>query len=255
MALDSGAAFDVIGNDAGLLRAPVKTSNLIIGNGERYDIVVDFAPLRAGSRVVLRNLPLPYNDDYPNTDKVMAFDIVADAFSTVDNQVPTVLARNVRALDEDPSASVATRTYEAQRRGDEWTINRVTWRLIEASRFTLVDGTPRFGTVETWNLANPHGGWTHPFHIHGVDFKILSRNGRPPRPYETGPKDTVYVGENESVKVLIRFENAGKYMLHCHNVMHEDDDMMSQFEVIGGSVLAPSPFAAPAQDLPEAPLA
>ena len=53
--------------------------------------------------------------------------------------------------------------------------------------------------------------------------------------HELGPKDVVYVGENEKVRVIMRFQPpAGKYMMHCHNLVHEDHDMMGQFEVGSG---------------------
>jgi hypothetical protein len=54
----------------------------------------------------------------------------------------------------------------------------------------------------------------------------------------------VYVGENETVRLVMQFgnkkedlhpgeleERRGKYMIHCHNLPHEDHDMMSQFSV------------------------
>lgn len=44
-----------------------------------------------------------------------------------------------------------------------------------------------------------------PVHIHLVDSKILSRNGRSPPPHERGPNDVVYVGEAETVRLLIPF--------------------------------------------------
>ena len=47
-----------------------------------------------------------------------------------------------------------------------------------------------------------------------------------------GAKDVVYVGENETVKVLAKFDGRGKYMIHCHNLIHEDHDMMGQFEIV-----------------------
>jgi FtsP/CotA-like multicopper oxidase with cupredoxin domain len=60
-------------------------------------------------------------------------------------------------------------------------------------------------------------------------------------PYEKGPKDVVYVGENETVRVAMRFSGPpagegwpqpqGRYMMHCHNLVHEDHDMMMQFSV------------------------
>jgi spore coat protein A, manganese oxidase len=91
---------------------------------------------------------------------------------------------------------------------------------------------PGLGDVEIWRLVNKSGGWNHPLHIHLIDFKVLDRNGRPPFPYEKGPKDVVYLGENEAVRVLMKFgPHTGRYMVHCHNLVHEDHDMMGQFSV------------------------
>ena len=42
------------------------------------------------------------------------------------------------------------------------------------------------------------------------------------------------MGENESVSVIMKFNNQnGRYMMHCHNLVHEDHDMMTQFWVKG----------------------
>jgi hypothetical protein len=100
------------------------------------------------------------------------------------------------------------------------------------SDYQMVLANPELNDVEIWELHNNSGGWFHPVHIHLVDFRILDRNGRPPEPYELGPKDTVYVGEGEVVRVIMRFEHEeGRYMIHCHNLTHEDHDMMGQFLV------------------------
>ena len=44
-----------------------------------------------------------------------------------------------------------------------------------------------------------------------------------------------YAGENESITVLMQFDTGGqqggRYMVHCHNLVHEDHDMMVQFSV------------------------
>ena len=72
-------------------------------------------------------------------------------------------------------------------------------------------------------------------HVHLVDAKIIARNtnGGWPFAWETGPKDVFYAGENESITVLTQFGTQpggqGKYMIHCHNLTHEDHDMMVQF--------------------------
>jgi len=52
-------------------------------------------------------------------------------------------------------------------------------------------------------------------------------------PYESaGLKDVVWLGRNE--KVLVEAHYApwnGVYMFHCHNLIHEDQDMMAAFNV------------------------
>ncbi len=100
------------------------------------------------------------------------------------------------------------------------------------SEYQLVLANPKLNATEIWEIANPSGGWFHPLHLHLIDFKILSRNGRPPFDYERGPKDDVYVGEGETVRVIMKFgPHRGRYMVHCHNLVHEDHDMMAQFAV------------------------
>jgi FtsP/CotA-like multicopper oxidase with cupredoxin domain len=52
----------------------------------------------------------------------------------------------------------------------------------------------------------------------------------------------VYLGENETVRVLIKLgPSLGRYMMHCHNLVHEDHDVIVRFEV--GAAVA---FAVPA---------
>jgi FtsP/CotA-like multicopper oxidase with cupredoxin domain len=124
------------------------------------------------------------------------------------------------------------RTLNVERFLGKWTINGQTWDDVIASDFQMLLADPALGDVEMWTVANRSGGWFHPVHIHLVDFRIISRNGRPPHPWELGPKDVVYAGENESVQLLMRFEHQrGRYMVHCHNLTHEDHDMMGQFGV------------------------
>ena len=90
------------------------------------------------------------------------------------------------------------------------------------------------GDVEIWEIINLSGTY-HPFHIHGVQFQILDRWGRPPADYELGWKDTVLVSNAEIVHVIMRFpeysDANSPYMYHCHILEHEDMGMMGQFIV------------------------
>lgn len=70
----------------------------------------------------------------------------------------------------------------------------------------------------------------HPFHCHGTQFLVVSRNGHAPYPNEHGYKDTVGVNPGETVRLLVRFDLPGVYMYHCHIIEHEDGGMMAQIE-------------------------
>jgi spore coat protein A, manganese oxidase len=234
-ALSTGDPLVVIGTDAGLMPHPQPVATLRHGMAERYEVVIDFARYRIGQRIVLRNISPDNNIDFDTTHQAMAFHVVDDARHRRHNHVPRDLNPRTQVMGLTESMAVRTRRFEFERQHGLWTINGKTWADVINSNFTFVSANPGLNDVEIWELANPHGGWFHPVHIHLIDFKILDRNGRPPFDYERGPKDVVYVGENETVRVIARFgPHRGRYMMHCHNLVHEDHDMMVQFQVGGG---------------------
>ena len=99
-------------------------------------------------------------------------------------------------------------------------------------------GRPQLDEVEIWELRNKSGGWFHPVHIHLIDFKILDRNGKPPLP-RAGPEGRRLRRRERDRARAMRFgPHTGRYMMHCHNLVHEDHDMMVQFNVVGDIELA-----------------
>ncbi len=252
--LDSGGVFTVIGTDAGLMPHPVNVTSLRHGMAERYEVIIDFSKYPTGQRIVLANTSPDNNIVYPNIDKIMAFDVTDDAFDSADNSIPDSLNPNNPTMALQATDAVKTRKFNFERSGGQFTINGHTWEDVVKSGFTFIAANPRRGDVELWEVTNSSGGWFHPVHVHLVEFKVLDRNGRAPFPYEVGPKDVVYVGEGEKVRLLIRFDGRGKYMMHCHNTVHEDHDMMTQFEVFDPAGAADDPFSVPPTPLPEGPL-
>jgi FtsP/CotA-like multicopper oxidase with cupredoxin domain len=250
-ALSTGDPFTVIGTDGGLMKFPQKTTRLRHGMAERYEVVIDFAKYAPGQRVVLQNLGVKNARDYDTTGKVMAFDVVDGAVDESNNAIPDLLNPNPPAMDLVPTKNMKTRRFEFIRTNGMWTINGKTWQDVKDSGYEYVWANPGLGDTEIWEFVNTSGGWFHPVHVHLVDFKILDRNGKPPATYELGPKDVVYVGENETVRMIANFgPHQGKYMIHCHNLVHEDHDMMAQFRV-GPAGTGDDPINAdPCQDLP-----
>jgi spore coat protein A, manganese oxidase len=232
--LSTGDPVTVVATDGGLMPRARQVGEWRQGSAERYEVLIDFTKYRPGQRVVLQNLSNPNNIDYDNTNVVMAFDVTDAPFSKKDptwNRIPDLLV-NSEVMRLKESDAVRTRHLRLQRTLDSWTINGRTWEDVMDSNYELCVANPRLNSTEIWELENRAGGWFHPLHIHLIDFKILDRNGRAPFDWERGPKDVAYLGENETVRVLMRFgPHRGRYMVHCHNLPHEDHDMMQQFAV------------------------
>ena len=96
-----------------------------------------------------------------------------------------------------------------------------------------IDFDVALGSFERWAIAGGGAGVEHPFHVHGVHFRVVSVGGGAPRPEDAGWRDTILVtGETE---IVVRFDRrAGRdapYMYHCHILEHEDAGMMGQFTV------------------------
>ena len=88
------------------------------------------------------------------------------------------------------------------------------------------------GTTERWVISGGAGG-EHPFHVHGVRFRVTDEAGGMVRPENSGWKDTVLVaGQTE---IVVRFDQPAPpdypFMYHCHILEHEDAGMMGQFTV------------------------
>jgi spore coat protein A, manganese oxidase len=250
--LSTGEPIYVVGTDGGLMPAPAPTSDLRIGMAERYEIVIDFSKYATGQRVVLQSGELPNNREEPNIDKIMAFDVVGDGFDPHNNEIPAVINPTNEVMNLQPSQSVKTRKLAFERKSSEWTVNGQIWDDVVRSGYKKVVANPKLNDVEIWELENRSGGWFHPVHIHLIDFKILDRNGKAPFNYEMGPKDVAYVGENETVRVLAKFgPHEGRYMIHCHNLVHEDHDMMVQFQVGDNRTDNDPRLADPCKNMPD----
>jgi blue copper oxidase len=98
-----------------------------------------------------------------------------------------------------------------------------------------IDETVRAGTTEIWEFDNMMGDEFHPMHIHGVQFQVLERMGGRNEliATEKGWKDTVLLMPGEKVRLIMTFPlYTGTFVFHCHNLEHEDDGMMLNFEIL-----------------------
>jgi bilirubin oxidase len=179
--------------------------------GERYEIVFDFSAYK-GKTIELRNLEgvgdIGTDDDYKETGKVMRFIVSANGPTQPDTSVVPSTLRNVHW--PTPAGNTVNHHFRFERTNGEWRINGVGFADVQNR---LLANVPR-GTVEIWELENSSGGWTHPIHIHLIDFKVLSRTGRRTTvmPYEAaGLKDVVYLAKGETVKVQAHYAPVSKH--------------------------------------------
>ena len=223
-----------IGTDQGLLPAPVAITHLLLAPAERADLVIDFAPHRA--RRVL------FSDD---AFTLMEFRVSASQVSDT-SELPATL-RPVPRIAE--SAAVKTRflTLDEVKKGmsasDGMLLNKTHWDMPITEK-------PVLGTTEIWELANLTDD-VHPIHLHLVRFQILDRRqfdsfqymstgtlryrsaATPPDANEMGWKDTVRVNAKAVTRIIVPFEGyTGRYVWHCHNLEHEDNEMMRPYEVV-----------------------
>jgi spore coat protein A, manganese oxidase len=211
-----GKPFVQVGSDGGLLEAPVAHDTIVAAPAERFDVVVDFSRYPVGTQVTLKN-----RRGEGKTSDVMRF--VVARREKEEGSVPERLAPDLGFPDPDDVEVTRRFQFIAGVFGGMSAINNKTF---DPGR---IDARPRLGSTEIWEIgADP----SHPFHMHLVHFKVLSRDGGPPGPHDAGWKDTVSL-EGGSVRVAARFEGwRGKYVFHCHNLEHEDMMMMANFEVV-----------------------
>ena len=207
-----------IGSDGGLLDKPINHPSLVVAPAERFDVIVDFSQYQPGTEVTLLN-----RLDTGRAGQVMRFKVARKAAD--DSNIPARLS----TYSAVPEPKGLVHRKWRFRRGDAnghkgWTINGKPFdpKVMQAS--------VKLDQYEIWSfVTDVH----HPVHVHLAPFQVLRRGGAKPGPYDLGWKDTVDVRPAEVVDVLVKFSaHKGKYLIHCHNLEHEDMAMMAAFETI-----------------------
>jgi FtsP/CotA-like multicopper oxidase with cupredoxin domain len=233
--LSNGWPWKVIATDGNLLQNPVTVPNLPIQVAERFDVVIDFSQAKIGDFIYLVNnqpqfvtnspepQPVP---GVPIENVVMRFDVVSNPPVPDNSRVPSTLTTY---------PTVNLNEVVNRRQLDFDLVNGVF--LINGQTFD--ENTPilsvKKGTAEIWRLRNilPAAAWVHPVHIHFEEFRVLTRNGAPPSPLESGRKDVITLPGGNEIELFMRFRDfKGKYMVHCHNMNHEDNFMLARWDIV-----------------------
>lgn len=194
---------------------PVEVDTLILGMGERYDVVVTAGDGAFGI------VAIPEGKDAPPGMAVLR---------TASGQAPAPDARPAeldgRLLgygDLDPTQGAALESRQPDRElqlnlqmadgGRRWLINGAAYadhepleiRADERVRLVMRNRSMMF----------------HPMHVHGHTFAIAGSGSAGIR------KDTVNVLPMQSLSVDLQADNPGQWLVHCHNLYHGELGMMT----------------------------
>jgi len=65
----------------------------------------------------------------------------------------------------------------------------------------------------------------HPMHLHGHHFQIVALDGVP---LAGALRDTILVMPEATVDLIFDADNPGRWLFHCHNLMHMATGMMTE---------------------------
>lgn len=211
--LSDQSEFYQIASDGGFLEKPYVNKGLFISPGERAEIIVDFSKYEKGEVIQLQS----------GSEMIMTF-LVGEKVEDK-TEIPDTLVK-IESINESEATSI--KTIELDGMGHMVSLNGKKYDM------NRIDDQVKLGDFEIWEITTNStmmGSMGHPFHIHGTQFQVLSRNGEEPNDNEKGFKDTVFVRPDETVRIIVQFKNKGIFMYHCHILEHEEAGMMGQLEV------------------------
>lgn len=180
---------------------------------------------------------LPHGAEYP----ILTVRIVREDRDQL--ALPRRLSHIQRYLPQDAANAKKPRSIHLSMRGMSPRLNGRSFELTRVAEDEIIP----LNTLQVLEFINrDHRArgmmMAHPMHIHGQHFQVLKREMAPgfERQYasvshgfvDSGWKDTVLVMPGEKITILKRFDHyTGLYLYHCHNLEHEDLNMMRNFLV------------------------
>jgi FtsP/CotA-like multicopper oxidase with cupredoxin domain len=221
LVLGDGQPFELIGVDGGHMEYSEKRWTIVLGPGERADVLV--APRLDGRSVTL--ITNPFNRGFGSTEFRSAEDLIV--FEPAD--LPAVAAAELPKVTRDiPAMSAAGAT--------PINIDLVMTKDQGLSGFAIEGGPfwrksavrAKVGETQLWTITNK-AIWAHPIHLHGFFFQEVDEKGVPVSPRAW--KDTIHVAVDATKRFLVKLERPGSWMYHCHILDHAEAGLMSTVDV------------------------
>jgi len=246
------------GNSNAIAGITIQTPGALRVNvAERYDVIIDFGKYAPGSKLYLGDFGPGRSQNVNDTGSgntnppglppglnignvIMRFDVVnRETWFPADTPaIPETLCTYPPICTPD---TTFTWNFNRDPAGSVPRLFRINNRVFDAN---VPQHCVLKGTCEEWfinNNAQVGTNWAHPVHIHFEEFRILKRfaivggvfQEVPVTPLSTGRKDVTKVEPGEAALIRMNFRDyVGKYLIHCHNMGHEDAFMMVAWHIV-----------------------
>ncbi|MGW1007424.1 multicopper oxidase family protein [Streptomyces sp. NPDC002520] len=216
-----GQRFHVIAHDGTPVDRIWEGDSLLLAAGARFDVLVQGGP---AGRTQLQTLPYttgPGGNSFPQATLAT---LVSAGGSASPAPLPTTSFAPYVDLSHAPIAVRRSVVFSENKDGTKYYING---KQFDPNR---VDIRAKLNTVEEWTVRNVSDE-EHSFHVHTNHFQLMSINGRPHHGH--GLQDVASIPAKGQFVIRMQFKNyAGKTVLHCHILNHEDAGMMAVLEIV-----------------------
>lgn len=222
-----GHRLRVIGWDGGPVAEPYDVDSLVIAPGQRYDVLVALHG-EHGQALELQTLAVDRGGGHEDQGPLTLL--------TLELTEPREPATPLPELAAPPPSELAPLPVDDQTTVQQFSLRHETGNGIGAIYFINDQRWPfnapvdvMLGDTEIWEVIN-EGEHDHPFHLHGMFFQVLDRDGQPEP--TLGWRDTVRVGPRGITRLAVRYEAAGMWMFHCSIPEHAERGMMGDLHVM-----------------------
>ena len=219
--LGEGNVFRKIGGDGGLTEYSEDHDFIVLGAGERADVLVTPTG-KPGGEGLLRSLL--HDRGYGSIFGRDFESLLTIRFADEPPYPTRPLPHTSRVIEPYDLEGATTIDLELTLQEDPYDqtfaygINHVPFWKAKPILASL-------GEAQVWTVTNSTA-WSHPLHLHGFFFMVLDESGAPVRPLEW--KDTVDIPHEQTVRLAVRFDDRpGTWIFHCHILDHADGGLLS----------------------------
>jgi FtsP/CotA-like multicopper oxidase with cupredoxin domain len=249
-----------------LLMAPGERMDVIV-DFSSFEPGDEIILLNQGPDEPFGGLPVETLANPETTGQIMQFRVVEATDAGSSGEIPVTLPAIDRLTTDLPIRSITLNEEmsHAENMEDAVPVEALLGTDAEGPLewHSPITENPMVNDVELWQFVNLTGD-AHPLHLHMVMFQVVERipfdadayaeaqgtylsgdrAGTPPNPldfatgdpilpnsWESGWKDTVIANPGQITRIIARFDLEGLYVLHCHILEHEDNEMMRPYYV------------------------